>query len=95
MRQKPRPGSLPEIVVNERADRYSMLEALNQEVCRLYTVAGIRSDVNHMFAGVEFLEPTRVDGKPVVGARIGAKAFLAMEGGFLGAYHSLSTQLGV
>jgi hypothetical protein len=82
-------GPLPDLAVTETGDRWEVLEALRLLCCRLAAMSRMRDDLAHYLPGSKFLPPTTLDGKAVVGMRVGPKTILEEGEDFIAAYHEL------
>ncbi len=48
-------GPLPEIIIKDTGDRYSVLDNIQRETAKLCTMVRVRDDFAAMFPGCEFL----------------------------------------
>jgi len=84
-------GPLPTVSITETGDSFLDKDAVDREVCKLTAIVSQRERLLARFPGAEFLPPTLLDGKYVVGRR----TFLGEAETFCDAYRDLSRRCGL
>jgi len=87
-------GPLPTVSITETGDSFLDKDAVDREACKLTAIVSQRERLLALFPGAKFLPPTRLDGKHVVGLRLGRRTFLGEGESFCDAYRDLTRQCG-
>jgi hypothetical protein len=82
-------GPLPDTVIEDTGDRYTVLDSVIREAAKRIAMARIRQELMGVLPGSEFLPPTSTDGGVLVGIRTKGKTILTEGPTFWDAYHEL------
>jgi hypothetical protein len=86
-------GPLPEIWRENSGNSFEDKNWLGIQVCKLIAMAKIRNRICRGIGGGEFLAPTRLDQRAIVGFQGGRKTWIAEGKDFIKAYHRLNDQV--
>ncbi len=82
-------GPLPDILVEDTGDRYSVLDNIIREGAKRIVMVRVRKELAELHPGCEFLLPTSTDKDKVAGFRAAGKTVLAEAPSFWEAYYEL------
>jgi hypothetical protein len=86
-------GQLPMISMINSGDPFRDKDRLGNEVCKLIAIVILRNEMIRCLLGSEFMLPTTLDGKAVVGLQAEPLIWLTEGETFLSAYHDLRRQV--
>jgi hypothetical protein len=82
-------GPLPDILIEDSGDTFQDKDRLGNEACKLIAIVRLRDRISRCLPGGEFLPPTTVETRKIVGFKVGPKTLLAEGDDFLAAYDIL------
>lgn len=86
-------GPLPEIRRNSSGNTFEDKNWLGFQVCKMAAITRIRDRIRRGIPDGEFLAPTMLDQRAIVGFRAGRKTWIAEGNDFIKAYHHLDDQV--
>ena len=82
-------GPLPEILIPDNGDRYTILASVASEASKLYAINRVREGISNWLEVCEFLKHTVLDDGVLVGVRWRKSVVFAEAGSFCDAYLEL------